>query len=113
MRYMKVIVFLSLILLGGQWSAYSQNDDFNTDYKASRDRALEELKKYPAPDTFRVIALIHVFTRAVFLKQRQEVSPYRTEALMLSRKLNYARGLAASYLSYAHLYKSGGDKAKA
>lgn len=110
---MKVIVFVSLILLGGTWCAYSQNDDFNKDYRANRDQALEELKKYPNPDTFRVIALINVFTKAVFLKQRQEVSPYRTEALMLSRKLNYIRGLAASYLSYAHLYKSGGDKASA
>lgn len=110
---MKVIVFISLILLGGQWRAYSQNEDFNKDYKGNRDHALEELKKYPNPDTFRVIALINIFTKAVFLKQRQEVSPYRTEALMLSRKLNYIRGLAASYLSYAHLYKSGGDKATA
>ncbi len=110
---MKVIIFVSLILLGGQWKAYSQNEEFNSDYKANRDRAVEELKNYPAQDTNRVIALINIFTKAVFLKQRQEVSPYRTEALMLSRKLNYVRGLAASYLSYAHLYKSGGDKATA
>lgn len=110
---MKVIVFIGLILLGGEWSVWSQNEDFNSDYKENRDRALEELKEYPAQDTNRVIALINIFTKAVFLKQRQEVSPYRTEAINLSHKLGYVRGLAASYLSFAHLYKSSGDKATA
>src|SRR5688572_904703 len=109
MRYIKVAVVCCLSLLG-QWNVYAQMDEYNTEYKASKEFALSELKKFPNPDTNRINALIYLFSRAVFLKQRQEMSPYRTEALHLSRKLGFVRGLAACYFSYGHLYKSAGDK---
>jgi two-component system NarL family sensor kinase len=111
MRYIKVAIGCCLFLVLGQWKVYSQMNEYNAEeYRTGKELALAELKKFPNPDTNRANALIQVFTRAVFLKQRQEVSPYRSEAMNISRKLGYVRGIAACYLSYAHLYKSGGDK---
>jgi two-component system, NarL family, sensor kinase len=113
MRYIKVAVVCCLSLLLGQWNLYAQMDEYNTEYKASKEFALAELKKFPNPDTNRINALIYLFSRAVFLKQRQEMNPYRLEAMQLSRKLGFVRGLAACYFSYGHLYKSAGDKTTA
>lgn len=78
-------------------------------FEKSKEKAVANLKNFTKPDTARVNALISVFTTATFLKERQEVTPFREEALALSRKLNYTNGLAQCYLSMANLYKSASD----
>lgn len=87
--------------------AMSQPGFYN--YKEKKAAALAELKKFPNPDTARVNALIAVISTATFLKERQETMPYRLEALALSRKLNFNRGLAISYISLGHYYKSASN----
>jgi two-component system, NarL family, sensor kinase len=80
-----------------------------TGFEQRRDTALLKLKNFPKPDTARVNALIELFNTAVFLKQRQEVTPYRLEALTLSRKLHYTSGLAHCYVATGAFYKSASD----
>jgi len=78
-------------------------------FQERKNAAINELKNFPNADTNRVNALMKVFTAGTFLKERQEVLPYRLEGLAISRKLKYARGLAACYLSAGHYYKSAAN----
>ncbi len=112
MSYTKSIAIraIALFLLLPQFPK-AQPDDH--DFQKSKNAAIAELKKFPKPDTARVNALINVFTTATFFKERQEVSSYRTEALLISKRLNYPRGLVVCYLSMGNYYKSALDYPKA
>jgi signal transduction histidine kinase len=78
-------------------------------FKANKEAAVAELKSYPNPDTNRINALIKVFSTATFLKERQEVTPYRLEAMTLSRKLDFDKGLAYCYFNMGGYYKSASN----
>lgn len=78
-------------------------------FEERKEKAIANLKHFTKQDTARVNALTMIFTEATFLKQKQEVSPYREEALALSRKLNYSDGLAQCYSSTGGFYKSASD----
>jgi signal transduction histidine kinase len=97
---------LIVLLFTQPQKGLSQPTKFYTGFKERKEVALAELKKYPRPDTNRVNALIQVFITATFLKERKEVLPYRLEALAISRKLNYSKGLASCYLASGNFYKS-------
>jgi two-component system, NarL family, sensor kinase len=88
--------FSSAIAQPGNWE----------EFERSKQLAVAELKSHPRPDTVRVNALIKICSTAVYLKEREAVAPYRAEALDLSRRLNYKKGLASAYISYGHYYKS-------
>lgn len=111
MRYLLYTAVFGVALLL-QPAANAQADDFNQ-YEKKKTFALEDLKKYPRPDTNRINALINVFGLATFLKERQELKPYCDEAFALSRDLQYTRGLAQCYLFYGFLHKSMLDKPRA
>lgn len=107
MRYQLNIVFLFAAVFCGQLLAvHAQDVSSLYHFKEKKEAAIAELRKYPAPDTNRINALINVFTTASFLKERQEVLPYRIEAMGLSRRLNYVKGLAYCYSSTGNLHKS-------
>lgn len=82
-------------------------------FKQNKEAALATLKNYPHPDTQRVNALLQVARIAAFFAEHQEVTPYRTEAIALSRKLNYAKGLALGYYTTGLYLKSGSRYAEA
>src|SRR5688572_11571318 len=106
MRYIrKIAVLLTALVCGYFTPAIAQPGNWE-EFERSKNLAVAELKSYPRPDTARVNALIKVCSTAVYLKEREAVAPYRAEALDLSRRLNYTKGLASAYLSYGHYYKS-------
>lgn len=114
MAYVKnTAIFVIAIFLGQTQTVKAQPDDYFTGFKERKEVAIAELKKFPQPDTARVNALIKVFTSATFLKERKEVLPYRTEALAISRKLKYTKGLASCYLATGNFFKSAEDYATA
>jgi two-component system, NarL family, sensor kinase len=111
----KIVVFGVALFFLPSHSLMAQQlnvDDFNN-FQENKNHAIAELKKFPQQDTNRVNALIKVFTTAAYLKQRQEVMPYRIEAMALSRKLQFIKGLAYCYSSMANFYKSSLDKPNA
>jgi two-component system, NarL family, sensor kinase len=81
-------------------------DNLYGDFEKRKDKAVSELKKFQYQDTARVNALIKVCTKAIFLKQQQQVKPYCDEALAISRKINYTKGLAQCYRLMGNFYKS-------
>ncbi len=85
----------------------------HADFEKRKAIAIAELKNFPRIDTSRVNALVNVFGIASFLKQKQEVMPYCMEAFAISRKLNYAKGLAHCYLNMGFFYKSSLDHSRA
>ena len=107
MRYQLNILFLfAAFFCGHTPSVHAQDVSSLYHFKEKKEAAIAELRKYPVTDTNRINALINVFTTASFLKERQEVLPYRIEAMALSRKLNYIKGLAYCYSSTGNLHKS-------
>src|SRR5687768_8699319 len=106
MYYLRKIAFFLIAWLSGcLLTARAQSPSWE-EFETKKAAAVEELKKYPRPDTARINALIQVCSTSVYLKEREAIAPYRAEALALSRKLNYVKGLAQMYASYGHLYKS-------
>jgi two-component system NarL family sensor kinase len=112
MRQLKDIAPLAFILLACCPSIVTAQDYF-PDFEKQKAAAIANLKQYPKQDTARVNALSAVFRTATFLKEREAVASYRDEALTLSRKLNYHRGLASCYISYGNYYKSALNYPKA
>ncbi|MGC4038312.1 MAG: sensor histidine kinase [Chitinophagaceae bacterium] len=86
----------------------AQGDMFSG-FDQRRDKAIADLKKFTKPDTARVNALVRVFRTAVFLKQQKQVKPYCDEAMVLSQRINYARGIAECLLFTANFYRSSGN----
>lgn len=84
---------------------YTDLDNFNE----RKELAIAELNKFPKPDTSRVNALLNILNTAVFLKEKKEVLLFLPEAIGISRKLVYKRGLGNCYLQYASYYKSSSD----
>lgn len=89
-------------------AASAQPDYFKRAFEHKKDSLVKELSKRPTADTTRVRALIKILDLTMFLSERKEVLPYWTEAIHLSRKLNFGKGLAAclewkgSYYKAAH-----------
>jgi signal transduction histidine kinase len=108
MRYIKCPgIFLAVLFYSLLQPARAQlNTDLYHNFKEQKEAAIAELKEFSAPDTNRVNALVKVFTTATFLKERQEVLQYRIEAMNLSRKLNFEKGIALCHLSTGNYYKS-------
>jgi two-component system, NarL family, sensor kinase len=100
-----IAVLLSALLVGFFSTANAQYNNWE-EFEKKKTLAVAELKSYPRPDTARVNALIKVFSTAIFLREREAVMQYRAEALDLSRRLGYVRGMAAAYASYGLYYKS-------
>lgn len=109
MQYIRCIGILTAILCSQLQPLRAQPVTDLYNYKANKDAAVAELKAYPLPDTNRINALIKIFSTAAFLKERQEVTPYRLEAMHLSRQLNYEKGLAYCYFNAAGYYKSASN----
>ena len=86
--------------------AVAQPDYFMKRFEQEKDSLVKELGKHPLPDTARVMALIKILDLSIFLSERKEVLPYWTEAIQLSRKLNFWKGLAACLEWRGSYYKS-------
>jgi len=101
------IIFFLCIKLDAQ----DIGGDIVTGFEERKARAITALNKHTLPDTNRVIALIDVLATALIQKQRQELLPYCEEAMALSRKLDYAEGLARCYIWKGHYFKASLDRA--
>ena len=87
--------------------------NFSGDFEKRKNKAVSELKNFPHQDTGRVNALIRVLKKASFMKQMKQVMPYYDEALAISRKINYVKGLAECYRFMGSFYKSSMDQPNA
>ncbi|RYG42832.1 MAG: tetratricopeptide repeat protein, partial [Chitinophagaceae bacterium] len=105
MMQLKDIARVALILLSC-CPVLSIGQEDNSNFEKEKSAAVEDLRNYTRQDTSRVNALLRVCRTATFLKERQAVAGYRDEAMLLSRRLNYTRGLAICYLSFGNYYKS-------
>jgi two-component system, NarL family, sensor kinase len=85
----------------------------HNNFEKRKEITIAELKNFPKADTNRVNALVNIFSTAMFLKQKQEVMPYCMEAFAISRRLNYAKGMAHCYLHMGYFYKSSLNHPKA
>jgi len=103
------IIFFLCIKLDAQ----DIGGDIVTGFEERKARAITALNKHTLPDTNRVIALIDVLATALIQKQRQELLPYCEEAMALSRKLDYAEGLARCYIWKGHYFKASLDRSTA
>lgn len=114
MRHLHKFIYL-LLFIGNfvQLCAQDIGADIIKGYEARKQKALTTLKQYSKPDTNRVNALCEVFAAAFVKKQRLELQPYHEEALALSHKLGYQKGLAKCYIWKGHLAKSEKDRAVA
>jgi two-component system, NarL family, sensor kinase len=75
-------------------------------FEKRKDSAVAFLQTKTKQDTARVNALVKVFNTPSFLKQMKQVEQYCIEALALSRRLNYTKGLAQCYLFYGLMNKA-------
>ncbi len=96
-----VVVFLLSVN-----AAMSQPAYFNIVFKHAKDSLVNELRKYPAADTSRAVALFRVLSCATFLNQKKEVLPYWSEAIYLGRKLKFKKVEAACLEWKGSYYKS-------
>lgn len=104
MRLMRLSLIAFATLGSGMLApARAQMD---SSFLLQKQKAVDNLKNFPNQDTNRVNALIDVFTVGSYLRERQEVMPYRLEAEALSRRLQYTKGLAFTYSAAANYYKS-------
>ncbi len=99
-------VFWVLALSLSAVAASAQPDYFKKHFEHEKDSLIKELSKHPLPDTARVMALMKIMDGTMFLSQRKEVLPYWAEAIQLSRKLNFWRGLAGCLEWKGSYYKS-------
>lgn len=98
------IIFSFLLTRTGN----AQGDLFSG-FEQRKEKAVTALLKYTNPDTIRVNALVDVFTTAVFLKQQKQVKSYCEEAMAISRRINYTRGIAECFLFTGNFYRSMGN----
>jgi two-component system, NarL family, sensor kinase len=113
MRCLKTAgVWCSVFLFFNLQTIYGQGN-YLSGFEKRKDSAIAELKKFQRQDTDRVNTLAKVFKTANFLREDQQVSPYCDEALYISRKLNYTRGLAECYRFIGSFYKSSSDPSTA
>ncbi len=105
----KIVIIVLVLFTGIACPVRAQQEDF----EKRKQEAINDLSNYPKPDTARVNALIRVLGTAAYLKERKAVLSYMDEAFMISRKLNYTRGLVACYANTAGYYKSSSDYTKA
>lgn len=108
-NHSKIVILFFTLLTGISYPVNAQSENF----EKRKQEAINQLNDYPYPDTARVNALVRVLNTAAYLKERKAVLPYMDEAFMISRRLNYARGLAACYANTAGYYKSSSDYTKA
>jgi two-component system, NarL family, sensor kinase len=95
------------------YNAFSQSAiEISKGFENKKELAILELKKFTKNDTARVNALWDVIKYAIFLKQKESVKKYYDETLLLSRKLNYSKGLAKCYYWMALYCKSAKDSIK-
>jgi two-component system, NarL family, sensor kinase len=104
-RIEKIAFILGAFLLW-QTVVLNAQDDIFSKMQRRKDSTIQALKKFPQPDTHRIKALQEVLHAAFFLRQKKQVLTYFDEALTLSKKLNYANGLADCYIWKAELLKS-------
>jgi tetratricopeptide (TPR) repeat protein len=76
------------------------------DFEKEKEK-VAELEKFKQPDIARVDALVRVLKTSLFLKQQKVVKPYCDEALAISRKINYSKGIAECYLFMGNIYRGG------
>ena len=113
MNYLKITaIYIFAVTFFKPGNMLGQDSPFG-DFEKKKDKAVGELKKFQYPDTARVNALVKVFTKAIFLKQQQEVKAYYDEALAISRKINYVKGLAECYRFMGSFYRSSLDQSNA
>src|SRR5258708_1432939 len=86
--------------------ASAQSGYFKRRFEHQKDSLVNELGKHPLPDTARVMALMKILDGAIFLSERKEVLPYWAEAVQLSRKLNFRKGLTDCLEWKGSYYKS-------
>jgi two-component system, NarL family, sensor kinase len=108
----RIALFYTILLSSWYTPVIAQGDIFSRMEKR-KDSALENLKKYPQPDTHRIKALQTVLDAAVFLRQKKQVLPYFEEAIALSRQLQFNRGLAACYIWKGEFHKSSQQNTEA
>jgi two-component system, NarL family, sensor kinase len=99
-NYCVFIFFLWLNPLKGQPDYYKHL------FTHAKDSLVKELRKFPSPDTSRVMALINILDCATFLSERREVMPYWQEANQLSDKLKFKKGQAITLVWRGSFYKS-------
>jgi len=102
----KAFLCLAILLLGVPLCTGAQRPGFEKE----RDEAIKNLNKINDNDTARVNALLKVFASATYLKEWKTVMPYCEEALVLSRRLNYEKGLTGCYRYLGHYYKSASNR---
>ncbi|RYY10627.1 MAG: hypothetical protein EOO04_36595, partial [Chitinophagaceae bacterium] len=105
----QAIICITTIFFCNGISLNAQPASFTNAFNDRKAKALAELKKHSSPDTARVNALLKVLYTATFMKERAELEPYRVEAMELSRRLDYRRGMAECYGYAGSYYKSNSD----
>jgi two-component system, NarL family, sensor kinase len=105
----RTIVCIAVLIAGCPLWIQAQSDSMYKSFENQKNIAIAELKKHPAPDTARVNALINVLNTATFLKERKELLPYREEAMQISRRLNYTKGIVTCYTSSGAYHKSASE----
>jgi two-component system, NarL family, sensor kinase len=88
----------AILLLCTKLEAQDIGGSIVSGYKERKDKALIALNRFTKADINRVNALVDLMTTGFIQKQREELLPYHEEAITLSRKLDYARGLAVCYI---------------
>ena len=94
-----LLFFLCLNLLKAQPESYKRA------FEHAKDSLTEVLKKYPKEDTARARALYNLVDCAAFLSQKKELLPVWSEAIQLTRKLNFNSTLAACLEWRGSFYK--------
>jgi two-component system NarL family sensor kinase len=87
--------FLMWIFLVPAIGAHAQMGRYNKIFQHDVDSLKVTLARHPDPDTVRTRSLIDILEIALFASQKRQLMPYWAEALQLSRKLRYRRGMAA------------------
>ncbi len=109
MHYLKnTVVWLVAIVCIVPGVLQGQSNLF-PDFEKIKNKAIDNLKAFPNQDTSRARALVRIIKTASFLKQMKELKPYADEALELSRKTGYTKGLAECYRFMGSYYKSSLD----
>ncbi|MES1216239.1 MAG: hypothetical protein ABUT20_12055, partial [Bacteroidota bacterium] len=104
----RAAVYCGILFLLLAQKTKAQNNIF-TGFQERKDKAVAALIKFTKQDTARVNALVKVFSTAIFLKEQKQVKQYCDEAIAISRKMNYTRGMAQCLLFTANFYRSSGN----
>ncbi|MBL7743964.1 MAG: hypothetical protein JNN00_10865 [Chitinophagaceae bacterium] len=112
MIYILRLVLIVNIVCSGYAGLLAQgkSNSIVSGFAERKEKAITALKSFAKPDTARINALFNVISVAFIQKQRQELLPYYEEAMALSRKLEYAEGLAKCYVWKGHFNKAAPDR---